>query len=89
MLDALLAEQDTQTWVSCFEEAGIPCSAVQNISEMLAHEQTQSLGLLQAVPDSGMAFIGLPLSFDGVRPAIRSRPPAIGEHTAEIFKRKN
>ncbi len=86
------AEMKTRTnaeWIAALDAAGIPCSAVQNISEMLAHEQTQSLGLLQAVPDSGMKFIGLPLSFDGVRPAIRSRPPAIGEHTAEIFKRKN
>ena len=86
------AEMKTRTnaeWIAALDAAGIPCSAVQNISEMLAHEQTQSMGLLQAVPDSGMKFIGLPLSFDGVRPAIRSRPPAIGEHTAEIFKRKN
>ena len=86
------AEMKTRTnaeWIAALDVAGIPCSAVQNISEMLAHEQTQSMGLLQAVPDSGMKFIGLPLSFDGVRPAIRSRPPAIGEHTAEIFKRKN
>jgi crotonobetainyl-CoA:carnitine CoA-transferase CaiB-like acyl-CoA transferase len=35
-----------------------------------------------------MKFIGLPLSFDGRRPAIRSRPPALGEHTQQILKTK-
>jgi crotonobetainyl-CoA:carnitine CoA-transferase CaiB-like acyl-CoA transferase len=40
------------------------------------------------VPDSAMKFIGLPLSFDGTRPAIRSRPPKLGEHTEQIFKTK-
>ena len=89
IIEAEMKTRSNAEWIAALDAAGIPCSAVQNISEMLAHEQTQSLGLLQAVPDSGMAFIGLPLSFDGVRPAIRSRPPAIGEHTAEIFKRKN
>ena len=89
IIEAEMKTRSNAEWIATLDAAGIPCSAVQNISEMLAHEQTQSLGLLQEVPDSGMTFIGLPLSFDGVRPAIRSRPPAIGEHTAEIFKRKN
>ena len=58
---------------------------MQNIGEMLAHEQTTALGLLQDVPGSTMQFIGLPISFDGKRPALRSAPPRIGEHTAEVF----
>lgn len=37
-------------------------------------------------PDSAMEFIGLPLSFDGVRPAIRGRPPGPGEHSDEFIK---
>jgi len=35
-----------------------------------------------------MKFLGLPLSFDGTRPAIRSRPPGLGEHTDQILKTK-
>jgi crotonobetainyl-CoA:carnitine CoA-transferase CaiB-like acyl-CoA transferase len=44
--------------------------------------------MVQDVPDSAMKFIGLPLSFDGVRPSIRSRPPRLGEHTDEFIKKK-
>ena len=47
---------------------------------MLAHEQTAALGLLQDVPGTGMQFLGLPLSFGGVRPAPRFAPPKLGEH---------
>ena len=32
--------------------------------------------------------VGLPHSFDGKRPAIRSRPPALGEHTLELLQIK-
>jgi crotonobetainyl-CoA:carnitine CoA-transferase CaiB-like acyl-CoA transferase len=85
MLDALLAEQDTQTWVSCFEEAGIPCSAVQNIAQMVAHPQTEALNLIQDVPGTGMRFFGLPVRFDGQRPQPTSAPPKLGEHQNQIF----
>ena len=54
---------------------------------MIAHEQTRALGLLQQAPDSAMTFIGLPVSFDGMRPALRIRPPKLGEHTDEFLKK--
>jgi len=60
---------------------------VQSVAEMIAHEQTQALGLLQQVPDSAMKFVGLPVSFDGLRPALRRRPPKLGEHTDECLKK--
>lgn len=59
---------------------------MQNIAPILAHEQTKALGPLQDVPGNAMKRIGLPLRFDGVRPAIRSRPPRLGEHTDEGIK---
>jgi crotonobetainyl-CoA:carnitine CoA-transferase CaiB-like acyl-CoA transferase len=34
-----------------------------------------------------MKLIGLPLSFDGERPVIRSRPPSLGEHTDEFIRK--
>jgi len=85
MLDALLLTQDTQTWVDCFEAAGIPCSAVQNMAQMVAHPQTQALNLIQDVPGTRMRFFGLPLRFDGQRPQSSSAPPKLGEHQSQIF----
>ncbi len=86
MLDARLLTQDTQTWVACFEEAGIPCSAVQNIAQMVAHPQTEALKLIQEVPGTGMRFFGLPLRLDGQRPQSLCAPPKLGEHQHLIFK---
>lgn len=89
LIEAEMARRSNAEWIALLEAAGIPCAPVQNVAEMLAHEQTAALGLLQDVPDSAMKFIGLPLSFDGVRPSLRSRPPAVGEHTDELlFKTK-
>ena len=83
--DELCRVHPTAHWVERLEAAGIPCSPVQDVAQMLAHPQTQALGLVQPVPDSAMQFIGLPLSFDGQRSAPRSRPPRLGEHTNDLF----
>ena len=85
MLDEIFALHSTAHWVERLEAAGIPCSPVQDIAQMLAHPQTAALGLLQPVPGSDMQFIGLPLSFDGQRSTPRSRPPRLGEHTDQFF----
>ena len=88
LIEAEMQKRSNAEWIALLELAGIPCAPVQNVAEMIAHEQTRALGLVQEVPDSAMKFIGLPLSFDGQRPAIRSRPPTLGEHTQQIFKNK-
>jgi len=87
LIEAEMKQRATGEWNALLEAAGIPCAPVQNVAEMIAHEQTRALGLMQDVPASTMNFVGLPLSFDGVRPAIRSRPPGLGEHTDDIFKK--
>jgi crotonobetainyl-CoA:carnitine CoA-transferase CaiB-like acyl-CoA transferase len=88
LIEAEMLKRSNAEWIALLEQAGIPCAPVQNVAEMIAHEQTRALGLLQEVPGSAMKFIGLPLSFDGQRPAIRGRPPALGEHTQQILKTK-
>ena len=88
LIVAEMKKRGNAEWIALLEQAGIPCAPVQNVAEMIAHEQTKALGLMQPVPDSAMKFIGLPLSFDGQRPAIRSRPPRLGEHTHEILQPK-
>jgi crotonobetainyl-CoA:carnitine CoA-transferase CaiB-like acyl-CoA transferase len=88
MLDEIMLGRDTAEWMERLESAGIPCSPVQSVAQMVNHAQTAALGLLQPVPDSGMRYLGLPLSIDGERPRSRTRPPAIGEHTTEFFPRQ-
>ena len=82
MIDAVMAQQTTAHWIEQLEAAGVPCSPVNDLAQMLAHPQTEALGLVQDVPGTGMRFIGLPMSFDGQRPQPRSAPPKLGEHNA-------
>jgi crotonobetainyl-CoA:carnitine CoA-transferase CaiB-like acyl-CoA transferase len=87
MIEALMAQQTTARWIERLQAVGVPCSAVNDLAQMLAHPQTEALGLVQPVPGTEMRFLGLPLSFNGQRPQPRSAPPKLGEHNALLATR--
>ncbi len=87
MIDAIMLTQSTSYWQEKLEAAGVPCSPVNDLAQMLAHPQTEALGLVQPVPGTGMRFLGLPISFDGQRPEPLAPPPKLGEHN-DILKRR-
>jgi len=41
-----------------------------------------------AMVAAGIVLVNLPVSFDGVRPALRSRAPKLGEHAEEFLEKK-
>lgn len=88
LIEQQMARRASAEWIAALDAAGVPCAPVQNVAQMLGHEQLRALGLLQPVPGSSVPLIGLPISFDGARPAPRSASPALGEHTAQVFGRK-
>jgi crotonobetainyl-CoA:carnitine CoA-transferase CaiB-like acyl-CoA transferase len=85
LIDAEMAKRGNAQWIAALDAAGVPCAPVQNVAQMLDHEQMKALGLLQPVPGSSQPLIGLPISFDGRRPLPRSAAPALGANTAEVL----
>ena len=80
-----MAKRSNRDWGQRLDAAGVPCAPVQNVGQMLAHEQMKALGLLQPVSGSSIPLLGLPISFDGRRPAGGHAAPALGAHTKEIL----
>lgn len=74
--------------IAALDTAGVPCAPVQNIAQMLEHEQIRALDILQRIPDTGIDVLGLPIRFDGVRPAPRTKPPALGADNAVVLSKK-
>jgi crotonobetainyl-CoA:carnitine CoA-transferase CaiB-like acyl-CoA transferase len=88
-LDALIEDvtrtKTSAAWQAALEAAGVPSSPMQSVDQVLAHPQTQALGMLQESPDGRLTLMGLPLSFDGERPPFRRPAPELGEHTDELL----
>ena len=56
---------------------------------MVADAQTAALGIIQQCPGSAaLSLVGVPLSFDGVRPPFAKPAPRLGEDNSEIIDRE-
>lgn len=82
LIEGEMVRRPTAEWMARLDAAGIPCAPVQDVGQMLDHPQTRALGLLQTLPGTGVSAIGLPVAFDGARPAARGPVPARGADNA-------
>ena len=85
-IDALIgdamAPRPSAHWQAVLGAADVPFAAVQTVAQAIGHPQTEAIGMLQPVPDSGMRLVAAPVRFDGDRPAIRRAAPALGADAA-------
>ena len=85
LIEAAMLGHTNQEWTLKLDAKGVPSAPVQNAREMIEHAQTRALGMMQAVPGSSIPMMGLPISFDGVRPQPRSASPLLGADTEAVF----
>jgi crotonobetainyl-CoA:carnitine CoA-transferase CaiB-like acyl-CoA transferase len=86
MLSDIFAARSVAEWAGVLERAGIPNGPINGMDQVVADAQTVALGQIQPDPASGMRLVGLPLSFDGTRPAFAKRAPALGEDNTAILR---
>lgn len=68
LIGARLATGTRAQWSARLQASGIPVAPVQTTAELVEHEQTRALGIVDAPGDDELRTVGLPLSFDGHRP---------------------
>lgn len=85
LIEAEMLRHGNGRWTALLDAAGVPCAPVQNVQQMINHAQTRALGIVQNVPGASIAMVGLPVSFDGQRPAPRSAAPALGADTQALL----
>jgi len=88
-LEAIFAGHDAEHWIARFREAGVPCAPINTYSQVLADEQVEHMQWVQPLElPNGVTTrtFASPVRFSGRTPEIRRRPPALGEHNAELLK---
>ncbi len=80
MIEAATRPQKLAVLAARLDASGIPNAPLQDVAQVAAHPQTAALGILQAERPGGLPMVGLPVSFDGTRPAMQFPVPHLGEH---------
>ena len=87
ILADIFAAKPRAEWARLLDAAGIPNGPINTLDQVVADRQTQALGIIQNKAGSTLGLVGLPLSFDGVRPAFEKAAPAPGDGNRRILGR--
>ncbi|MFE6893785.1 CaiB/BaiF CoA transferase family protein [Streptomyces sp. NPDC057694] len=82
-LTDVVARRTVGQWCDTLKAAGVPAAPIRHLDEVYACPQTAALGMVQEVehPAAGtLRQVAFPVSFNGVRPAVRTAPPTLGQH---------
>jgi len=81
-------ERKASELVETLRASGVPAAPILSVDQMLEEPQTRDSGVLVGashprLPD--YRSIALPLTWDGIRPAVRRVPPLLGEHSGDVL----
>lgn len=88
LLETVFATRPTAEWLERMLARNVPCSPINTIDRMVAEEQVAARDLIVGFDLEGlgpMQMGGLPIKFSETPGALRSAPPRLGQHTAEVL----
>lgn len=87
-IEAVTLTRRTADIVMRLRQAGAPCSELNNVGQMLSHEQVAASGIIHDLPIEGAPdhkVVGLPLKLSGQAAGVFKAPPALGADTSTIL----
>ena len=88
LLNQALSTRTADEWIAALDDAGIACAPVNDFAEALDDPATAALDILRDVElPNGIATktVAYPVVMSTHRSEIILRPPALGEHRAEVI----
>ena len=86
---AILRLRPRDEWLALLAARGIPCAPLHTLGELDQHPHTAASDMILAYrhrDGRNLKGVAMPLRVDGQRPALRSVPPALGEHSRAILR---
>ena len=75
-------------WVGRLRPAGVPCGSVRDIAEVLRDPHLEARGMIAEVEHAvagSVRVTGVPIKLSNTPGAVRTAPPALGQHTDAIL----
>jgi crotonobetainyl-CoA:carnitine CoA-transferase CaiB-like acyl-CoA transferase len=91
-LSALLrdafGEWEREKLIAALDTAGVPCGPINTVADVFKEPQVLAREMLRRVPHPAgveVPLVASPIRFDGDALPIRSAPPLLGQHSADIL----
>ncbi len=78
MLQSVFRTASTAEWKDRLEAIGVPCAPVNDFQSLRESPQMSALEIFCKLPGLDHEVVGLPVSFDGIRPPIERATPVLG-----------
>jgi succinate---hydroxymethylglutarate CoA-transferase len=88
LINAALAPEKAEHWLSGLKAAGVPCGRINSVAEALDDPHTAERAMVETVehPAVGtLKMLGVPFKFSETPCSLRRPPPRLGEHSEEIL----
>ncbi len=89
LIGETLARQPAQHWIHRLDVAGVPCTRVNRIDQMVGEEQVAAREMIREMDVPGLGRIqvaGLPIKLSETPGRWDRHPPHLGEHTGEVLR---
>ena len=76
-------------WVGDLKAAGVPCGSVREVAEVLEDPQLEARRMIETVDHvsaGAVRVLGVPIKLSDTPGAVRTAPPALGQHTDRILE---
>lgn len=88
LLEEILEAEPAAYWVNRLETVGVPAGPINRLDQVWSDPQVLSRELMIQIEDQSglrMKLPGFPIKFSDSPLTVRSAPPRLGEHSAEIL----
>jgi crotonobetainyl-CoA:carnitine CoA-transferase CaiB-like acyl-CoA transferase len=88
LLEQHFASRPAADWLDALAAAGIPSGRIRPVAEALEAPETRHREMVVEIQPEGsdpLRLLGIPVKLSATPGKIRRRPPALGEHTAEVL----
>ena len=85
---AVLIKKPVLFWIETLSQAGVPCSPINTLDQLLTHPHTQATGIIMDYdhPVGGPTkAVAQPFLLDGEPRTAGSPPPMHGQHTDDVL----
>ena len=85
-----LCRRTRDQWLREFKHAGVPSGAVRDVGEVLQDPQLEAREMIVSVEHAALGLVrvlGVPIKLSENPGAVRTAPPALGQHTDSILRR--